>query len=211
MSKLLQNLYEVTRRADYSTLITSAANADKLRQSAFPSTETKNTLETFAGIAVKEDQFLPDNLAVFTNRKNQIVGIAKFEDDKITFTEIDPDELYKTMFIEGLILAQRHVFPAHHTQAANATLHKELRRVKIERDRLAARLQISPDHKYDKIDCLEADIALRDKDRAEMLACIKELRETVERSLGCGYSIHDRDKALANSKKWGEVNVEVKE
>lgn len=70
-------------------------------------------------------------------------------------------------------------------EAANITLHDELRRVKIERDRLEARLEINPDHKYDGITSrdetirgLEARIEkLKAEREGKVLVPIKDITE----------------------------------
>jgi len=95
ISKLLERLNTHKNYNQYSGLISSVANIQKLKQSFVAREKIDNALASFMGIAISESQFMPDDMAVFTNSRNQIVAIMKFDGDKVSLTEVDPVDFYK--------------------------------------------------------------------------------------------------------------------
>jgi len=82
---------------DHHTLITSVANVENLKSQAALRNETQNRIQTICGIAIKEDKFMPDNMAVFTNSSSKIIAIMQFEKDGIRYTEVEPEDFYKSV------------------------------------------------------------------------------------------------------------------
>ncbi len=93
--KLTQWLHEKPKVKQYSGLVASTANIEKIRQSAAHKPETQNIHETFLGLAVKESQFMPDNIAVFTDSKDRVAAIIKLEGDRVTVTEVDITDMWE--------------------------------------------------------------------------------------------------------------------
>lgn len=97
LQKLIQNMNADNKKGFF--ISTSFLN--KLKSECYYyKPESKNINQSFLGFEIKEDALMPDNMIAFYNNKNQIICVIKIDDDKITYSEIEPKDLMLDLAIK---------------------------------------------------------------------------------------------------------------